>query len=400
MLAATAAGQQGPVAALVSTAGWAAAAERVLGESFVVTPSGITDPQDLRSRGSAPTLTPASPRALRRWAPVELKTAVKDVRQWQRARSFSVDPTGPWSGSDVAFVWQRHDLFVTAGMELARALGVPSVLFVPATLVWQARQWGVRRRLWGSALERLAERPALVRADVVACGSELVAHEVRRIGVTPDRVVVTASGVDLERFAPGATANRRDELGLSSRFVVGWVGSFRGFHAVEQAVEAVVGIDDATLLFVGDGPERPRIERLALDRGVRAVFTGTVGHAELPGYLAAMDVALILGSPSGVFHYSPLKLGEYLAAGLPVIAPRVDELSSRLRDGEQAVFVPVGDLDALRGRLRELRDDPRRRAFLGANARAAAVATWGWDRVIETVLFAVNRPETARKEVE
>ena len=78
-------------------------------------------------------------------------------------------------------------------------------------------------------------------------------------------------------------APRAPALGLDGRFVVGWVGSFRRFHALDQLFDALVGIEDATLLLVGDGPERPRIELLARSRNVATVFTGTVPHDELAG---------------------------------------------------------------------------------------------------------------------
>ena len=81
--------------------------------------------------------------AWRQRIPVVAKTAVKDVREWARAKAFRIDAS-TWRDHDVAFVWQRHELFQTVGPRLAAALGVPSVLFVPAPLMWQAGQWGVR----------------------------------------------------------------------------------------------------------------------------------------------------------------------------------------------------------------------------------------------------------------
>ena len=205
---------------------------------------------------------------------------------------------------------------------------MPSVLFVPAAKVWEAERWGTTRPGWGGWLERRAERPALLGADLVACGSETVVEQVLRIGVPDERVLLTPTGVDLELFAePPDPAPLRRRLGLDGRFVVGWIGSFRRFHALEQAVEAAAGLPAAALLLVGDGPERARIERLAHDLGVPATFTGTVPHHELPAYLAAMDAAVILAPRNEPFHYSPLKLAEYLAAGLPVVAPAAGQLA-------------------------------------------------------------------------
>lgn len=380
-------GQQGPVAALISTAGWAGAAQRVLGQSWIVTPSGVITADDSRRRASAATLaSPTEPSRFRR-VPVVAKTAVKDLRELKRARAFHVAPTGPWTGTDLEFVWQRHELFHTAGLTLAEELHVPSVMFVPATLVWQARQWGVRRPGWSHALEHFGERVPLKRADVVACGTDAVVDEVVALGVDRRRTVVTPTGVDIDLFTPDTRTGdaTRARLGLEGRFVVGWIGSFRRFHALDQAVAALTGAAGVALLLVGDGPERRRIEDLARAAGVEVVCTGTVAHDELGDYLAAMDVALVLATPGAAFHYSPLKLAEYLAAGVPVVAARAGVLPDRLTDGVDALLVPPGDTDALRSTLLRLRDNPVERAGLGRAGRAAAVERWSWDHSVRLV---------------
>jgi glycosyltransferase involved in cell wall biosynthesis len=363
----------------------------VLGNAWIVTPAGLVDPDEARRRASHPRLSTVATPSWRRRLPTPAKIAAKDIRQWRRARRFTVDPNGPWSDHDIRFVWQRHDLFQMAGLQLARDLDVPSVVFVPATLIWESSQWEVRRPGWASWLERFGESPALRAADVVACGSDVVAEQVHRLGVRDERILITPTGVDLSLFAPHAGPSaKRKELALQEKFVVGWVGSFRRFHALEQAVDAVARIENAVLLMVGDGPERARIRRLARDRGVTAKFTGTVPHAELPDYLAAMDVALVLASPGQVFHYSPLKLAEYLAAGLPVVAPRVAQLADRLTDDVDAVLVPPGDAQALAASLQQLHDDIDRRERLAKSARIAAEARWSWDHEIRRILASLG----------
>jgi glycosyltransferase involved in cell wall biosynthesis len=383
----TAAGRRGPVASLVSVAGWAGAARRVLGASWIVTPDGVIDPGMARREGSSPTLGSDTMPSWGRFVPTTASTAVKDLRGWRRARRYRIDPAGPWRASDLAFVWQRHEMFQGAGLRLARSLGVPSVLFVPATLVWQAEQWGVGRPGWGRRLEQIAEAPALRSADVVACGTDAVAEQAVRIGAPERRIVITPTGVDLELFSRrDDPADRRRALGLGGRFVVGWLGSFRRFHAIEQAVDAVASIEGASLLMVGDGPERPRIEQLARDKGVHAVFTGTVEQDELAGYLTVMDAGLVLAPAGAAFHYSPLKLAEYLAAGTPVIAPAVGQLRERLTDHVDALLVPPHDRARLVAALTELRDDPDLARRIGREGRASAEAHWSWDRQVRRLL--------------
>jgi glycosyltransferase involved in cell wall biosynthesis len=392
VLPVTTAGQQGPVASYVSTAGWASAGRRVVGASWIVTPSGVVDPPEARRRASRPEFAARANRSVRGRVPKTAKTAIKDVRAWQRARRFHVAPDGPWSGHDVEFVWQRHELFHRAGIDLARSLRVPSVLFVPATLVWEAEQWGVPRPGWSRLAERVGEVPSLTGADLVACGSEAVAEQARRLGVRDDHILVTPTGVDLDAFGGhGDRAAARARLGLDGRFVVGWVGSFRKFHAVERAVDAAAGLGDVTLLLVGDGPERPQLEELAARRNVDAVFTGTVSHLDLPELLAAMDVGLLLARSDEAFHYSPLKLAEYLASGVPVVAPRVPQLAERLHDGVDVVFVEPGDEDALVAAIDRLRSDDARRVAIGAAARRTAESSWSWDEQVRRVLEALQQ---------
>jgi glycosyltransferase involved in cell wall biosynthesis len=387
------AGQQGPVAALVSAAGWASGLRRLLGHVWIVTPDGVVSSDELRRRASDAKLAPTPSAAWHHRIPVVVKTAVKDVREWRRAHHFHVDASGPWNGYDVACVWQRHELFHSAGPRLARVLGVPSVVFVPAPLVWQAREWGVQRPGWSRWTERSGERAPLRAADVVACGSEAVAVEIRKLGIDDRRIVITPTGVDPELFASSVdrVAMRR-RLGLEDRFVAGWVGSFRKFHALDQAVDALAGIGNATLLLVGDGPERAHVEQLARARGVDIRATGTVAHDEIPAHLAAMDVALVLAANDRSFHYSPLKLAEYLSAGVPVIAPRAGELPAQLHDDVDALLVPAGDRGALTAALRRLQDEPATRERLARGARAAA-DRWSWDRSAARVLSAADEAE-------
>lgn len=392
VLPTTTAGQQGPVAGWVSTAGWASGLRRVLGEVWIVTPEGVMQPDELRRRASAASLSSRMSAGWQRRVPVVAKTALKDAREWQRARAFHVDPDGPWRDHDIACVWQRHELFQTAGPQLARALGVPSIVFVPAPLMWQARQWGVHRPGWDRWIERAGEGAPLRRADVVACGSASVAEQVARMGVAERRIVVASTGSDPDLFRdPVNRDSTRARLGVADRFVVGWIGSFRKFHALDQAVDAVARLEHATLLLVGDGPERPRIEALASDRGVTLVCTGTVAHDEIPAHLAAMDVALVLAAADAPFHYSPLKLAEYLSAGLPVIAPRVGDLPERLRDGVDALLVRPGDSAALAAALLALQHDPDERLRLSRAARSAAADRFSWDRSVEQVLEAARQ---------
>lgn len=400
VLPAKTAGHWGPVASYLSTAGWATAAEHELGESWIVSPEGIIDEREARRRATANYRTDGGKHRRYRHVPDVAKTMAKDVRDLAKARGFAIDPAGPWARRTIDFVWQRHDLFQTAGLDLADELGCPSVLFVPATVVWEAKRWGTDRPGWGGVLERLGERPALRRATVVACGSEVVARQAVRIGTPSERIVITPTGVDVDRFTvdEAAGAEVRAQLGLTDRFVVGWVGSFRPFHALQSAVEAVEGLEGVSMLFVGDGPERSTIEAMTAERGIHAVFTGTVDQADLVRHLAAMDVGLVLARRTDGFHYSPLKLAEYLAAGLATIAPDVPSVSTHLRHDQDLLLTPPLDTAALRAAIERLQHDPALKERLGRQGRRTAETELSWDRQVRRVLRATRAVATPDRE--
>ena len=103
-----------------------------------------------------------------------------------------------------------------------------------------------------------------------------------------------------------------------------------------------------------------RVFEVALEEGVALEVNG--GARRDSRGPRGDDVALGARGRNSPFHYSPLKLAEYLAAGLPVIAPRAGELPEQLRDGVDAVLVSPGDVEELAAVLQRLQRDPDERA--------------------------------------
>jgi glycosyltransferase involved in cell wall biosynthesis len=236
--------------------------------------------------------------------------------------------------------------------------------------------------------------PQLAHADLVTCVSDEVARSVVDRGIPSDRVLVTPCTADTTRFHPSVDGSRvRREQGFDpSHVVFGWAGSFRRFHGLHLAIEAfaeVVASDPSTrLLLVGDGAERANLERLVLERNLskHVSFTGQVAHEDMPSYLAAMNVALITaGDPNG-FHYSPLKLREYLATAVPVIAPHVGQIALTLRNGIDALLYRPEDVPGLAAAMIRLADNAELRRSLGAAGREFELSTGGIERQIEAVL--------------
>ena len=266
-------------------------------------------------RGTAVGLRPAPQQWRRRpRGPASSRSPRRSRRETccgeRQGRRGAVASTGPWSGHDVAFVWQRHEMFHTGGIALARTLDVPSVLFVTAPQVWEAEQWGVRRPGWGRMLERAGERPALHAADLVACGTATVAEQVVRLGVgaerDPDHADRRRPRSLHHRGGPGAAppeARSRRAVRRRMGRQLPEVPRARRPHRRHRARRG------RSLLFVGDGPNVHASSARALDRGVHAVFAGTTPHAELPRHLAAMDCAVVLASARESVPLLPAQAG-------------------------------------------------------------------------------------------
>src|SRR5207245_6533697 len=208
-------------------------------------------------------------------------------------------------------------------------------------------------------------------------------------GVAPARTVVVHNGVDLERFESASGKPVRHRHGLGRADVVGFVGSLKPWHGVDLLLHAAAGLDQAVkVLIVGDGPQRKEVEGLArsLHMDDRVVFTGAVPHHVVPDYLAAMTIGAAPYRGQLDFYFSPVKVAEYLAAGLPVVASRQGELPDLV--GEAGLLVTPDDASELREALhRVLSDHPLRHRMRNAAKRQATSMTWNVTAArVETVL--------------
>lgn len=293
-------------------------------------------------------------------------------------------------------VYQRYSLWSCAVLERARAAGAATVLEVNAPLV----QEQARHRVLvdeRTAVERTAR--ALRAAHLAYAVSEPVARWARDLAGVD--VAVLPNGVDPARFAVGprdagdadAGAWSGRTAGAGRPLVVAFVGTFRPWHGTGVLLDALArlgarppaGLPPLRLLLVGDGPCREATVRRAAELGVDVRDTGPVPPDAVPGLLAGADVA-VAPYPAGDAYFSPLKVMEYLAAGLPTVAGAVTDLPRLFADGSELLLVPPGDAGALAAALHRLRADAGLRERLGRAGAAAVRDRHTWSAVVDEVL--------------
>ena len=283
-------------------------------------------------------------------------------------------------------VLQRYSLWSAAGMEYARDTGTVGVLEVNAPLI--AEQATYRGLVDRAGAEAVAQRAFAAATAVFAVSEEAAAH----IGVP---VHVVPNGVVLHRFTPAG--HRRRET-----FTVGFVGSLRPWHGLGTLVEAFALLHarrpHARLLVVGDGPGRGELETAIDARGLSDVapLTGAVAPTDVPPLLDAMDAAVAPYGNLDGFWFSPLKVFEYMAAGLPIVASRIGQIERVLDHDRTALLTPPGDADAIADALVRLADDACLRARLGRQARAVAEERHGWDAAVDRIIRLAELAGAAR----
>jgi glycosyltransferase involved in cell wall biosynthesis len=227
-------------------------------------------------------------------------------------------------------------------------------------------------------------RHVLRRADVIVFGAECQRElwcSRYHLDRSSDKSVVLYNGVDTAEFSRTRIAPvARGET--EERVILGTVGALRGEKAQINLVRAVHELTargaDVGALIVGDGPQRPQIEReirrLGVDGKVRLV-----GESQdvLP-YLASMDIFVLLSVTGETFSNAVL---EAMAMSLPVVVSRVGGMDEMLRFGGGFSYPPA-DVKSLCDLLMPLVSSKAARIRLGAQAREAAEKNFSFSRML------------------
>ena len=288
-------------------------------------------------------------------------------------------------------VYKRHALLDVGVALAAKHAGIPLVLEV--NTAYASAMLQSFEPLSFPSLAARAERTAFRNATVVATVSSPLAEYVTQAAPSAGMVMVVPNGADPQKFRrrEGLGDQLRSALGWEGHVIVGWAGVLREWHRLDLLLDAVCGIPAVRLLLIGDGPEQARIERRARELQIadRVHITGRIAHDRMPEYLAALDVAVAADDRTG--YASPMKVLEYMAMELAVVAPRLRNIEDVVDHGQDAMLFEPGSAESLRQTLVQLVNDRDMRRRLGRAARQTIETKRTWTRNAELILEAVQR---------
>lgn len=377
----------------VTIANWADGFNAQYGRAEVIAGQTTYSPDQIRARCFVPSSENDRKRRPSRFRQSYFgklaETFAKDLRWFfeeQKAVTIDIERF-----RNTPYVWQHHDLFQTRGLKLAKQLGVPSVLFVDAPYVWESGKWGISRLGWEWFAKGWGDSRACKKADLVLVVSEEVKRAVLDLGVDESRILITPCTVSPDRFDRAQGYELRKSLGVTDNFIIGWVGSFRKFHSLDLLVEAfkdvATSIPQAKLMLVGDGPERMRLQEKVDGFGLndRVMFPGNIPHNEIPAYISSFDLAVLPSQSNDGFHYSPLKLREFFAAGVPVIAAAVGDVKLVIEASDGGWLVPPGQKDVIAEMIVRVESDRAMLDSAASKARTYAVTEMGISKQIKMI---------------
>jgi glycosyltransferase involved in cell wall biosynthesis len=324
-------------------------------------------------------VTPAGPfpEGAVRWVPFPPPAGRKELR-W--ANTGAVRTIARQIKPDV--VIERYYNFGGEGIGAATDIGALAVLEVNAPVVDYP---GSGKRLLDRAL---IFEPMRRWRERICANSDLIVTPSPAI-LPPDtpksKILELEWGADTDRFRPGIGGAVPFDRPADT--VAVFAGAFRNWHGTIHIVTALRelrarGRTDIGAVFIGDGPEFARVREAA--SGLEGViFTGALPHDRIPACLSACDFgvapfdpethpALALG-----FYWSPLKIFEYMAAGLPVVAPAIDRIPTLVGHNQEGLLYDTAIRTGLPHAFEALTDG-RLRSRLGRAARERAIRDYSW----------------------
>jgi glycosyltransferase involved in cell wall biosynthesis len=218
------------------------------------------------------------------------------------------------------------------------------------------------------------ERFIFKNADGLVFVSQIFRDRISKEYGSIAKSIVTPNAANIAQFSHTTEQRHaaRAKLGVEGKVVCGYLGAFVPWHAIDEFVYTIASrLEDSPhlcLLLVGDGETYPKVTKFVEEHNLqnRIILTGRVAHKEVPGLLAAMDMAVL---PSAGDYTSPVKLFEFMAASIPAVAPDFEPIKEVLKEGQNGWMFKANNIEATVAAVLKLSQNADELKRVGENAR-------------------------------
>ncbi len=226
------------------------------------------------------------------------------------------------------------------------------------------------------------------RARFVICISDYCRSQIMKVSDPShwNKLRVVRLGVDSEVFAPTHSAREGSPLEI---ICVGRLVPDKGQLVLLRAIAELLDRGyRLRLRLVGDGADRPRLERFIAERGIGAsvLLEGARNHEATRTLLAQADIFALASFAEGV----PVALMEAMAMEIPCVSTCVAGVPELIRDGLDGLLVPPSSHHALAAALQRLIDDPGLRRSLAAAGRLRVLEFYDLERNVRVLAAALH----------
>ena len=184
-----------------------------------------------------------------------------------------------------------------------------------------------------------------------------------RRGIDGGKIEVITNGVDISQFKPRPKdPELTAKLGLTGKFVAGYIGTHGLAHGLETLLEAAERLrgQDFVFLFLGDGARKEALKQMAAEKKLdNVVFIDSVSKADVARYWSLLDVSVIHLKKTDLFTtVIPSKLFESMGMGLPVLHGVEGESADIVREEGAGIPFEPENADELCAALQRLKSNP------------------------------------------